>query len=103
MKIDSYETAISAWKSLLDNRFFDATKAKFILYMDKHNEAITAGWTWDYQIPKLNNICTYVFVDKERISTLTEKEYYDFVEALKLKNKQKKYNAKLKELEKDFL
>lgn len=100
MNIESYETAISSWNSLLTNRFFDLARSKFILYMN--SDGIRAGWTYDYQIPHLNDICTYLFVDKESISTMSENEYNDLVEALKFKDKQKKYRKKLKELHEDF-
>ena len=53
MKIDSYETAISKWKSLFYN--IDMKQAQFILY-SLGNETLEAGWTYDYQIHKLNKI-----------------------------------------------
>lgn len=103
MKVESFEMAIAAWKSLLNNRYLDLTKAQFILYKGGFNDEINAGWTYNYQVPKLNTLCPYVFVDKERILTMTEKEYNGLVEALILKDKQKKYHKKLKEIQKDFV
>lgn len=94
MKIDSYETAISSWRNILINKSFDDPNFKLILYItyDGIHAGIHAGWTYNYQIPHLNDICTYVYVDKENIFTMSENEYNGFVLTLILKDKQKKYS-----------
>ena len=102
MNIQSKKSIIEDFKSLSNNPFINKNAFLLILYYDRDENSIKAGWCEPYEYKTNENNIIMLPVAKSRSQKLTDKEYNKYIETLKLKIKMNKIDKAIERMTKDF-